>query len=317
LTYYSGGMKLSAYNLTVSGSNLRAASTGYYEFFGGKMIKNAGGYINQDRLGSIGKFFPYGQERPSATANGKEKFATYFRDSETGLDYADNRYHSSGDGRFLTPDPAGDGSNWYAYAGGDPVNNIDPSGLKYCLDGTCVPDAACAMYGFGDPGTTGICNFSNYVDETSITVIEQITPTPTTTTPLCNSVTCDPRSITNTGIPTPGSGGGSGGTTTTTTPTTTTTTPTEVTHSCPAGWEYMYSNITRQWGCDVPIGNNEEFIRAMEYRLSNASLSSVYMGIGNLGLCILGVATAESGTGAGIAVVACGFTLFGEAGIGQ
>ena len=44
----------------------------------------------------VGKYFPYGQERPSATTDGKEKFATYFRDSETGLDYAQNRYHQPG-----------------------------------------------------------------------------------------------------------------------------------------------------------------------------------------------------------------------------
>jgi hypothetical protein len=33
-------------------------------------------------------------------------------------------------GRFMTPDPARSGLNWYAYAGGDPVNNSDPSGLE-------------------------------------------------------------------------------------------------------------------------------------------------------------------------------------------
>jgi RHS repeat-associated protein len=111
-----------------------------YQYFGGKMIRNATGYVNQDRLGSIGKFYPYGQERPSATTNGKEKFATYFRDSETGLDYAQARYHSSGDGRFLSPDPyqasAGpsDPGSWnrYAYVTGDPINYNDPAGLQGC-----------------------------------------------------------------------------------------------------------------------------------------------------------------------------------------
>ena len=48
---------------------------------------------------------------------------------DTGLDYADQRYFTNTSGRFVTPDPAGDGSNWYAYAGGDPVNSADPSGL--------------------------------------------------------------------------------------------------------------------------------------------------------------------------------------------
>lgn len=59
-----------------------------------------------DRLGSIGKFYPYGTERPSATGNDKEKFTGYFRDSATGLDYADQRYEQPGVGRFMTPDPS-------------------------------------------------------------------------------------------------------------------------------------------------------------------------------------------------------------------
>jgi RHS repeat-associated protein len=137
LTVYSMGQKLGAYNLSVNNGALVATCTGYYEYFGGKLLKNATGYVGQDRLGSIGKFFPYGQER-TATANGTEKFATYTRDAETGLDYAQNRYHSPGDGRFLSPDPyqpsAGpaDPGSWnrYAYVGGDPVNGYDPAGLQ-------------------------------------------------------------------------------------------------------------------------------------------------------------------------------------------
>jgi hypothetical protein len=34
-----------------------------------------------DRQGSIKKFYPYGTERPSATANDTEKFTGYFRDA--------------------------------------------------------------------------------------------------------------------------------------------------------------------------------------------------------------------------------------------
>jgi RHS repeat-associated protein len=144
LTVYSMGQKLGAYNLSVNNGALVATCTGYYEYFGGKMIKNSGGYINQDRLGSRGKYFPYGQDRGSNPSNGSEKFATYTRDAETGLDYAQNRYHSSGDGRFLSPDPyqasAGpeDPGSWnrYSYVGGDPINYYDPSGLaKFCPDG--------------------------------------------------------------------------------------------------------------------------------------------------------------------------------------
>jgi len=87
----------------------------------------------------VGKYFPYGQERPSATTDGKEKFATYFRDSETGLDYADQRYHQPGMGRFMTTDAApkvraNDPGSWnrYAYTRGDPVNRADPGGTDDC-----------------------------------------------------------------------------------------------------------------------------------------------------------------------------------------
>jgi RHS repeat-associated protein len=101
------------------------------------MIQQAGGTFVQDRLGSNGKYLPYGEERNyPALGNDQVKFATYTRDSATGLDYADQRYYASTLGRFLTPDPSGasdftdPGSlNLYGYTGGDPVNFNDPEGL--------------------------------------------------------------------------------------------------------------------------------------------------------------------------------------------
>ena len=53
-----------------------------------------------------------------------------YHDSETGLIYLRNRYYDSSTGRFITEDPAKDGVNWYSYCGGDPVNAVDPWGLK-------------------------------------------------------------------------------------------------------------------------------------------------------------------------------------------
>src|SRR5579883_600435 len=114
--------------------------TGTYYYFGGRMVKNGSAWVYGDRLGSIGKYYPYGQERPSATQNGTEKFTGYLRDAETGLDYADQRYYQPGMGRFLTADPymannggsgePSDPGSWnrFAYVGGDPVNLTDPDG---------------------------------------------------------------------------------------------------------------------------------------------------------------------------------------------
>jgi hypothetical protein len=64
------------------------------------MIKNEKGWVCADRLGSIRKFYPYGVERPSATANDTQKFTGDFRNAETGLDYADQRYQSPETGRL-------------------------------------------------------------------------------------------------------------------------------------------------------------------------------------------------------------------------
>ena len=147
----------------MNNSQFVATSTASNYYFGGKLIKNSTGWVSPDRLGSIGKYFPYGQERPSATQDGTEKFATYFRDSETGLDYADQRYHQPGMGRFMTPDRVTgtpkDPASWnkYAYTEGDPINGIDPEGLfaqqvqlgadTYTVD-VCssAPDAATLWY---------------------------------------------------------------------------------------------------------------------------------------------------------------------------
>ncbi|HKW97182.1 MAG TPA: RHS repeat-associated core domain-containing protein [Bryobacteraceae bacterium] len=49
-------------------------------------------------------YYPWGEEYESRPEE-QEKFATYFRDGATMIDYAQNRYYSSTLGRFLTADP--------------------------------------------------------------------------------------------------------------------------------------------------------------------------------------------------------------------
>ena len=44
------------------------------------------------------------------------------------------RYYNPLTCRFVNSDPARSGWNWYAYAGGNPVNNIDPNGTWFLVD---------------------------------------------------------------------------------------------------------------------------------------------------------------------------------------
>lgn len=95
--------------------------------------------LASDRLGSVVangttpvSYYPYGKQI-GTFESGKPRFGTYFRDT-SGLDYAMNRYYSSGMmGRFLTVDRYSqsglDSGSWnrYVYTRGDPVNRTDAS----------------------------------------------------------------------------------------------------------------------------------------------------------------------------------------------
>jgi RHS repeat-associated protein len=112
------------------------------------------------------------------TANDREKYATYTRDS-SGLDYAVNRYYSSVWGRFLSPDPyvnsagPGDPGSWnrYSYTRGDPVNRLDPGGLDDCPPGyVCVSgNDGDSGYGAGGAGGGGLigCSDTNPFEKVS------------------------------------------------------------------------------------------------------------------------------------------------------
>ena len=131
----------------------------------------------RDRLGTVrngGKsYYPFGEEIGTPSASNTYKFASTYRDSTTGLDYAVNRYYASGMGRFLSVDPkgtldAGSPSSWnatphrhhgahwgsarlsdpgswnrYTYASNDPVNRQDPLGLDDYTSDDCGTDGDC------------------------------------------------------------------------------------------------------------------------------------------------------------------------------
>ena len=89
------------------------------------------------RICASNPHYPYGEEI-TGTSNDTYKYAQLYRDSDSGLDYATNRYYANGIGRFLSVDRGGmDRSapqswNRYAYTANDPVNYVDTTGEYTC-----------------------------------------------------------------------------------------------------------------------------------------------------------------------------------------
>jgi RHS repeat-associated protein len=160
--YGADGKKLGCWSLTSSGGTYTLTATATNVWFAGRLL------TPEDRAQSKGKYFPFGEDRinpnPANPANDQEKFATYTRDSATGLDYAYQRYYDTQLGRFHTPDPYAPSAkpskpqswNRYAYAANDPIDNSDPTGLilpsdlwggdPYTLTGALYP--ILQMYSF-------------------------------------------------------------------------------------------------------------------------------------------------------------------------
>jgi RHS repeat-associated protein len=170
--YGLGGQRLVTVGCSY-GSDARpiCGVTGNNVYFAGKLVVSKGVPVTTDRLGTVRAnanseqfaYYPYGEER-TTTADGRDKFGTYWRDSP-GTDYADQRYYNVGTGRFLTPDPLGmkgaklkapKSWNRYTYVQADPINFRDPHGaLLDAPDGGCwwdEDDGSCSDDGGGGGG---------------------------------------------------------------------------------------------------------------------------------------------------------------------
>jgi RHS repeat-associated protein len=121
------------------GSNTQGTGTRYYhqDRLSTRIITDGAGIVKgtTDHL-------PFGEEIGFTGESEKHKFTTYERDG-TGFDYAVNRHYASHLGRFNQVDPLGMGAasladpqslNLYNYVRNDPVNAVDPSGLRLNLD---------------------------------------------------------------------------------------------------------------------------------------------------------------------------------------
>jgi len=176
---------------TIAESDLSGNITSEYAYFAGRKIARRDGngnvfYLYSDNLGTIhtitdssgnacydASFTPYGQEvlnpNISNTCGINYKFTGYERDTETQVDYAVARYYNYRLGRFLTTDPLGGSAfypqslNLYSYVENDPLNGIDPSGMRnvngYRNPGGSINFGALLSLSFwlGWDGITGEC----------------------------------------------------------------------------------------------------------------------------------------------------------------
>ena len=155
-TYYFYGLTGLMSEFSTQSGPTGAASTDRLQYRVGEQTGTAVMLVDPDGTPrENNRVFPFGEPWLSFTSsNNSEKFTTYQHDGESDLDYAMARYYASRNGRFMTPDPGHVGANvgnpqsWnvYTYAGNDPVNAVDPSGLEP----TCYLDGIETECGFAE-----------------------------------------------------------------------------------------------------------------------------------------------------------------------
>ncbi|MDO8585996.1 MAG: RHS repeat-associated core domain-containing protein [Armatimonadota bacterium] len=93
------------------------------------VFSNSSGYVTTDKF--VYDAFGNAVSRSGSTPTpfqyvGKEG---YYSDADTDLMLLGVRYYDPLIGRFISKDPAGDGTNWYVYAENNPVGAVDPTGM--------------------------------------------------------------------------------------------------------------------------------------------------------------------------------------------
>lgn len=103
------------------------------EYFCYNAIGSVVALIDSDTNISNTDYEAFGKEvRTTGGTSETRKFCTKERDASIGLDNFGFRYYDADLGRFITRDPSGypDGPNNYLYCHNNPINHIDPLGLR-------------------------------------------------------------------------------------------------------------------------------------------------------------------------------------------
>ena len=97
-----------------------------------RFIKDPHGNVvatsKNDKIVDSYDYTAFGVQLNSVETSNPFRYCGEYYDEELDSVYLRNRYYQPTTGRFITEDPAKDGSNWYAYCENNPVNNIDPMG---------------------------------------------------------------------------------------------------------------------------------------------------------------------------------------------
>jgi RHS repeat-associated protein len=136
-------------NLGVTTETTSGASIEYTRDPSGNLISMSTGgndyYYTADAIGSVilltgpsttaasYTYDPWGRITASSgslAATNPWRYAGGYYDTATGLTKMGARYYDPGTGRFTQPDPSHQEQNNYTYAGNDPINNTDPTGLS-------------------------------------------------------------------------------------------------------------------------------------------------------------------------------------------
>ncbi|WP_028972643.1 RHS repeat domain-containing protein [Spirochaeta cellobiosiphila] len=79
------------------------------------------------------EYTPFGDKVVIDNPSGRDDFDFKYTgkdyDDDLGFYYFNARWYDAQAGRFITEDPARDGSNWYLYTANNPLRYIDPTGL--------------------------------------------------------------------------------------------------------------------------------------------------------------------------------------------